>query len=209
MNARPSSGMGAFVTPEAAHEPPLDCCAGLERVMGDQAMYLRILTRFRLDYCDNVARLRAALDAGDTALAQRIAHTLKGAAAMIEARPLRALAADVEQGLRANGRVHPQLVDRLEGELARVMTQLDALLPAPAAPRPPRDVAPAARVAAEAVIARLCELLDIGDSAALNLIAEQDACLLALLGAERMAELESAAARFDFERALQVLRPGH
>lgn len=101
--------------------------------MGDEAMYLRILGRFRTDYVDNAARLRAALDGGDMPLAHRIAHTIKGAAAMIEARGLRALAVDVEGLLRTGASVDPQLIDRLEAELARVIAQVDGLLAASAA----------------------------------------------------------------------------
>ncbi len=112
----------------AAPDPALDYSAGLERLMGDQAMYQRVLTRFHADYRDKAAHLREALGAGDLPLAQRIAHTLKGAAAMIEARLLRQLAAEVEHALRAGTGVDPRLVERMDRELARVMAQLDVLL---------------------------------------------------------------------------------
>ncbi|SFC73395.1 Hpt domain-containing protein [Massilia yuzhufengensis] len=186
---------------QALPGPALDFAAGLERVMGDQPMYLRVLTRFRSDYAGNAARLRAALYAGDLPLAQRIAHTIKGAAAMIEARYLRALAADIEQGLRT-GLAAPQLpLDRLEAELALVMTQVDGLLAAP----PAMVQTAGAEPIGDTELARLCAMLDLGDSAAQDLIQEKNAGLRTLLGAARMAELESAAAAFDFERALAVL----
>ncbi|MGH8854113.1 MAG: Hpt domain-containing protein [Telluria sp.] len=126
--------MSGLPTPgqAGATAPALDFAAGLERVMGEQAMYLRVLTRFRSDYADNADRLRAALALGDLVLAQRIAHTLKGAAAMIEARGLRALAMDVEQGLRSGAGTDPRLVDGLEVELAQVMAQVDQHLAAAA-----------------------------------------------------------------------------
>jgi HPt (histidine-containing phosphotransfer) domain-containing protein len=67
----------------------IDLSAALDRVMGDRAMFLRLLARFAGDYRDLIARLHAAIVADDIVLAQRIAHTLKGAAGMMEALPLR------------------------------------------------------------------------------------------------------------------------
>lgn len=188
------------MAPGMAVMQALDTAAGLERMMGDRAMYLRILSRFHSDYTDTVARLRAALAAGDATLAHRIAHTLKGAAAMIEARGLRMLALETEQRLRAGGPVDAILLDRLDEELARVIAEV-ALLLAPVGGAPAAgDV-----VLTEADLAHLCSLLDLGDSAAQDVVAEKRAGLRARLGAARMAELESAVAAFDYERALYVL----
>jgi HPt (histidine-containing phosphotransfer) domain-containing protein len=186
-----------------ASVPALDTDAGLDRMMGDRAMYLRVLARFRSDYADNVARLRGALAAGDTALAHRIAHTLKGAAAMIEARGLRTLALDVEQQLRAGAPADPEMLAQLEAELARVIAQVDMLATAPAAANAMPGEAGAALL--EGDMAQLCGLLDLGDSTAQDVIAEKRAGLQNHLGAMRMAELESAMAAFDYERALCVL----
>jgi HPt (histidine-containing phosphotransfer) domain-containing protein len=197
--------MSALANPLGAttHEQPaLDYAAGLDRMMGDREMFLRVLARFRQDYRDGVARVRAAIDAGDLALAQRLAHTLKGAAAMIEARGLRQQAAETEQALRAGDTPGAQALSRLEAELARVMAQLDVMLAAPAAREPV-----AAPALSQAEVERLCMLLDIGDSAAQDLVEEHGAGLRALLGAPRMAQLQAAVACFDFEGALRMLRP--
>jgi HPt (histidine-containing phosphotransfer) domain-containing protein len=174
-------------------------------MMGDQPMYLRVLARFRSSYANNGALLRAALDAADLQLAQRIAHTLKGAAAMVEARELRLLAARIEQNVLAGA--GEALLERLETELARVMVQVDTLLAAQPAQAP--AVGAAAKAIGEDELARLCGMLDLGDSAAQELIRENNAGLRALLGAVRMAELETAVAAFDFERALDMLTVAH
>ena len=178
----------------------LDPAAGLERLMGDRAMYLRVLARFRSDYAGKVAQLRAALAAGDAPLAHRIAHTLKGAAAMIEARGLHALALETEQLLRAGRVADAPLLERLETALARVIVEVDLLL------GPATGVAASgAAVLADADLAGLRALLDVGDSSAQEVVAQKHAGLRARLDAARMAELESAVAAFDYERALAVL----
>ncbi|MCC2954670.1 Hpt domain-containing protein [Massilia sp. IC2-477] len=185
----------------AADAPALDIAAGVERMMGDAAMYLRILARFRSDYTGYVARLRTALAGGDLTLAHRVVHTLKGAAAMIEARGLRAAAVEVEQQLRGGAHANAHLVDRMEAELARVMAQVDSLMAAQSA----GDTAGAQAMLAERDLRRLRALLDVGDSGAQNVIAENRSALRTRLGAARMAELEKAVAAFDYERALGVL----
>lgn len=185
--------------------PVIHLAAALERVMGDQAMFLRVLGRFAGDYRDLTTRLHAALDAGDTVLAQRIAHTLKGAAGMIEANHLRQLALDVELALKSSAATPASpaalttLIVALDAELARVLVEVDALLVAPdepaaaALPADPRD------------LARLREMLDIGDGRAPDLVGLLRPRLLATLGSERMAALETAVRRFDFEHALVLL----
>ncbi|UVW28562.1 Hpt domain-containing protein [Massilia sp. H6] len=194
-------------TPDGAQtsveDSALDYRAGLARLMGDQAMYLRVLTRFHLDYRGMVLGLHDALAAGDLLLAQRLAHTLKGAAAMIEARRLRQLAHQVEHGMRAGSGVDPQLLACLGRELERVMAELDLLLEQPAE----LAQAVATRVFAEADMTHLCELLDTGDSAAQDFVEDQFAGLRIVLGMKRAAELQAAMAAFDFDKALQLLRP--
>jgi HPt (histidine-containing phosphotransfer) domain-containing protein len=151
----------------------IDLAAALDRVMGDRAMFLRLLARFAGDYRDLIARLQAAIAAGDTVLAQRIAHTLKGAAGMIEALPLRRLALEAELALKADGAAPPALIDALDCELTRVLVEVDALLVAPAAAPLPvvsSTASPALPVDARD-LARLRAMLDIGDGRAPELVA--------------------------------------
>ena len=176
----------------------IDLAVGLDRVMGDHAMHLRVLGRFRADYRDTVARLRQAILDGEPALAQRVVHTLKGAAAMIEARTLRQLALDTELALRAQGCADPHLIDGLEAELARVLVQLDLLLSTP------QDATNGA-AASSGELACLRVMLDIGDGTAPALLEARHAAFLAALGPERMRQLDAAVGSFDFERALAVL----
>lgn len=178
--------------------PALDLAAGLERVMDDRALFLRVLGRFAGDYRDLAARLHAALAAGDTALARRIAHTLKGAAGMIEAARLRQLALELELALKAGSPPPPLLVTALDGELARVLAEVDTLLAAP-------DTPAAAQAAGMDDLAGLRAMLDIGDGRALELAAQLRPSLLASLGVERVAVFDAAIWRFDFEAALALL----
>jgi HPt (histidine-containing phosphotransfer) domain-containing protein len=185
----------------------IDFAAGLERVMDDRALFLRVLGRFAGDYRDLAARLHAALDAGDAVLAHRIAHTLKGAAGMIEANRLRQLALEVELALKAGGAAPLALIAALDQELARVLAEVDTLLAAPETPAPTPTPTPtlASSPAARDDLARLRDMLDLGDGRAPDLAAQLRPLLLASMGSEKVAAFDAALRRFDFENALALL----
>jgi len=192
-------------TATAAAAPAIDLAAALERVMGERALLQRVLARFAADYRDVGARLRAALATQDAGLAQRIAHTLKGASAMIDAEPLRRRALALELALKEGNAIDaalPALVDALDAELARVLRQVEAMLAAP-------EAAFAAAATAEPIpdqeLARLRAMLDIGDGRAPDVVRQWRAGLEAALGRERMRSFDAAIERFDFERALALL----
>jgi len=184
-------------------------------VMGDRDLLQRVLARFAADYRDIAVRLRAALAARDAALAQRIAHTLKGASGMIDAGLLRQRALDLELAIKAgDGAQFAPLVDRLDAELARVLQEVDAMLAAPhatpvtatpPAARPPAARPPAARPIPQHALAQLRAMLDIGDGRAPDLVRQWRPGLLAALGPERMRTFDTAIGRFDFESALALL----
>jgi two-component system sensor histidine kinase/response regulator len=194
-------------TATAAAASAIDLAAALERVMGERALLQRVLARFASDYRDVSERLRVALGAQDAALAQRIAHTIKGASAMIDAGQLRQRALALELALKEGNAIDaalPALVDALDAELARVLRQVEALLAAPEA-----AFAAAAAATTEPIpdqeLARLRAMLDIGDGRAPDLVRQWRPGLEAALGHERMRAFDAAIDRFDFERALALL----
>ncbi len=173
---------------------------GIARLMGDADLFARVLTRFRKDYLHAGARIREALAAGDTEFAQRLAHTVKGAAGMIEAVPLRDAAQALEQALR-RGEDHlaPRLT-RLEQALECVLHELeveDMTLPV----RPPAREEGCADPDGSA-IARLRALLEDGNGDAVDLVQEAAAGLTRELGEDRYRRIAAAVEIFDFEGAL-------
>ena len=186
--------------PAVAPAPVLDIEAGVERLMGDRAMYLRAAARFRSGYRDSVRAIRSALGAADATLAQRLAHTLKGAAGMIEAPRLRVAALVLEATLRDGGDTELALA-RLDSSLAEVLCELDAMnLVADATP----SRAPVTAVE-KGIVASLHAMLDIGDGAAVDLVAAARSELTAHLGQQGYEELSAAMEQFDYELALVVL----
>jgi len=187
--------------PPLAHATPvLDSEAGVERLMGNRVLYLRILARFGNDYRDAAAEIRRALAAHDTALAQRLAHTLKGASGMIEAPALHAAAQALDDALRGGRRDAYPLLLQLEAALAELLRELDAM--AVMAVATPSEALPAPANA----LADLRAMLEIGDGAAVELVAAAHSELCAHLGEREYAALRAAVENFDYERALLSLR---
>lgn len=190
--------------PDAHDAPAVNHAGGVARLMGDGALFGRVLARFRNEYRLAAAGIRTAHDQGDTALALRLVHTLKGAAGMIEAVPLRRQADVVERLLRTGvGDVHGSLVC-LQDELERVLRELDAL----ALTLPERPAAPASRPAEldHAIVDRLMTLLDEGNGDAVDLVREGAGALAAQLGEEHYRQVAELVEGFDFDGALALLR---
>jgi two-component system sensor histidine kinase/response regulator len=106
------------------HLPPFDIPAALVRANGKPQLLRRMLLSFRDQYKNAAAELQQQIAEGKTEEASRLAHTLKGVAATLEAKELAATAANIEHALREG------LMDGIEG---LIKTMEGALKPAIAA----------------------------------------------------------------------------
>lgn len=182
--------------------PVVNHADGVARLMGDGVLFARVLARFRQEYRHAGERLRDALAAGDLQLAQRLAHTLKGAAGMIEAVPLREAAQALERALRDGaGDIDAQLA-RLARSLDHVMRELEAV----------EGTAPVQTVALQEAqqpqadaLPRLRILLADGNGDAADLVRNAAAGLTGELGEDRYRRVAAAIEIFDFESALALL----
>lgn len=186
--------------------PAVDHAGGVARLMGDAVLFTRVLGRFRNEYRQAGAGIGTALDDGDLQTALRLAHTLKGAAGMIEAVPLRRQAQDLEHMLRRGG--DPALaLERLRNELDRVLVELDALGLALSEPIwPAVHIDAMAPANADAVVQKLAALLDEGNGDAVDLTRDAGPALAVQLGPECYLRIAQAVESFDFDGALSMLR---
>jgi two-component system, sensor histidine kinase and response regulator len=106
------------------HLPPFDIPAALARANGKPGLLRKMLLSFHGQYKSAAAELRRQIAEGKTEEASRLAHTLKGVAATLEAKELASTAANIEHALREG------LMDGLEG---LINTMESALEPAIAA----------------------------------------------------------------------------
>ena len=193
--------------PAPAEGHVLQVETGLQQLMGDRALYLQILRRFRQRYQDSANQARTDLAAGDPIGAQRIIHTLKGAAGMIGAQQVYLLASKLEHTCTGPAALCMGPLAQLEHALRCLMGAIDAELSGADA-QPP---APAASVGqhppeTRMLVQHLARLLEEGDGAAIDVLEHSATVLAASLGVAVFQEVTEAAHQFDFEAALAVLQ---
>jgi len=193
--------------PPQAHIAVLQVDTGLQQLMGDHDLYRQILHRFRQRYQDSAEQARTELLGGDAATAQRIVHTLKGAAGMIGAEQVYRMAIDLEPLFAGPPGQCIGPLAQLEQGLRSLMTAIDTELAA--------AQTPASTVAAEVVasnppetrmlVQHLARLLEEGDGAAIDVLERSATVLAGGLGVAVFQEVSAAAHQYDFEAALAVL----
>ncbi|HIJ37900.1 MAG TPA: PAS domain S-box protein [Rhodospirillaceae bacterium] len=108
----------------------LDLRAGLRRVAGIKSLYLKTLQSFVEHQSDAPNRIAAYLENNELEHAARQAHTLKGAAGIIEANAIKDLAADLESAVIAGDIfVGKEYLNRLQDKLNCLITEVKASIP--------------------------------------------------------------------------------
>jgi len=183
--------------------PGLDLRLGLRHVMGKKPLYLSLLRRFVRGQQAGMLPIVQALEAGDTATAERLAHTLKGLAGNIGASALQAAMEPVETALREQA--PPATVHTLLAPAANLLTellaQLQAQLPEQAA-NPDNGAVDLEQL--QLVCHKLQALLAYDDPEAIELLRDHAPLLEAALGASYRT-IKTAVDDFDFEEALRVM----
>ena len=107
----------------------LDIAAGLTYLRGKRARYRQLLDRLMEEHVHAPVVLQENLRSGNFVEARRIAHSLKGASAMLRAETIRALAADIEIRIKAEDlpRDEGEMADRINA-LAIAITKLQRAL---------------------------------------------------------------------------------
>jgi CheY-like chemotaxis protein len=111
-----------------APPPSLDVKAGLAALMGDEALYRRLVALFREQVVDFVPRFRTADEQGDVAARTRYAHDLKSVAGSLGMPALQHAATALEDACRLRGEAESlePLLQAVQRELATVMSSLQA-----------------------------------------------------------------------------------
>jgi len=198
MLAAPATGVA--LPPEI---PGLDMDNGLRRVLGKQSLYLTMLRKFLAGQATTTNAIRTALDGGDWATAERLAHTAKGVAGNIGAGAVQVSAAPLESALRERLPRHriDELVAAFDAPLAKLLAALAQHLP--------REEARAPTAVEEKKLAQVCNrlaaLLAEDDSEAGDL-AERHADLLQAAFADDYRSIDGAVRNFEFDTALSTLQ---
>ncbi len=198
----------------------LDATDALARVGGNRTLYLKLLGQFVDRQGATAGDVKDALAGNDYALAERLAHTLKGVAGNIGAVGVHAAAGILEKAIRdrADAATIEQARTQVAAALDALIGQLRPALPtmAPSAVPPPADAGVPASDTRDAA-ARLLTLLTDFDPAAADFVDAHAAALQALFRdgwpefATMVKEYEFDATRRRLEAAVeaQLSRESH
>jgi two-component system sensor histidine kinase/response regulator len=189
----------------------LDVDDGLTRVAGNRRLYLRLLRQFLDQEVDAPRAIDEALSHGDSALAERLAHTVKGVAGNLGAHGVQQAAAALEKAIRegdAESEV-PSARNAFATALTGLLDRLRAAMPRPPESPPAADACKPAELdptQAQPVVEEMLAHLDQFDPAAADCLETHRTVFQALLPGEAFDSFEQHITGFSFAEALEELR---
>jgi CheY-like chemotaxis protein/HPt (histidine-containing phosphotransfer) domain-containing protein len=181
--------------------PGMNLSAGLHRVRERMSSYVRLLRLFVESHGDDVERLRDLLATGARDDAQRLVHSMKGAAGMLGATNVQELAAGIESALRDGSAsdVIDRQITALQSELVPLLVAIGS-----AQERTAAAVAAFDRGEIERLLSRLEGLLAEDNMAANTVCLDHQADLRAAFEAQGDRLLREVG-QFDYEAARSTL----
>ncbi|MCX7278273.1 MAG: response regulator [Burkholderiales bacterium] len=194
------SDPGPSLTSRLREVPGLNAAMGLKHMMGKESFYGSMLGKFIDGQHDCCTRIRLALQQNDPAIAERLAHTLRGAAGTIGAMGLQQAAAQVELAIRdqRSPTEVETLLQLLQQPLDILVQATQSILGKTPAPARATDPIPAD------VMQRFVLQLQDNDPDARDVFQRYREPFRVLLG-PRHADMEAALRDYDFELALAEL----
>jgi signal transduction histidine kinase/DNA-binding response OmpR family regulator/HPt (histidine-containing phosphotransfer) domain-containing protein len=183
--------------------PGIDTQTALKRTGGNRQRYVSLLRRFADSQVGAVGEIHAALKAQDSATAQRIAHSLKGAAANLGANALATAAGGAEVAIKTHNEVEPALVE-MERTLFAAVAAIQKTLPSAEKVESTLSGNGDPSVVLQP-LSRLKKLLDADDSQAAEFIIEAQGSFSAVLSRTEIETLTRMVGDFDYESALRAV----
>jgi two-component system sensor histidine kinase/response regulator len=181
----------------------VDMAGGLQRIAGNKRLYRDLLARFAVKQKSAGGRIATAIESGDRHQAERLAHSLKGAAGNLGINHIFHLAGNSERAIRESldsveGMVK-ELTSALDRQVQTIQGALKVATPIAGKPDDARSVDP---IAVSAAVARLRKLLETSNAGAPQAYANLAEILQCTVDPSRLECLRAAVNAFDFETAL-------
>ena len=191
--------------------PEFDLAEGLQRLMGNRALYRKLLVNFATQYIQAAATIRSALDAGDFEQAHGLVHAIKGVAGNLAAKDLQVQSAALEKLVKHVDPSSPPPAAELNRahaafreSLGRALDAVRSLIPAAATPAAPAETpASLSSALAKEAATRLREAAELGDVSGLAAICSELAATSDAFGPYK-ARVTQLADDFDFDGVLKL-----
>jgi HPt (histidine-containing phosphotransfer) domain-containing protein len=182
--------------------PGIDATWALKQMRGSRQRYESLLRRFAQQQASVVEEIREALGGGDEAKAERLAHSLKGAAGVLGAKELSGEAAKAELAIRDGLNIETALKS-LSDEVGQTVDAIQEALPSQrafkngSATRDPTGVI--------GPLKQLKSFLETDDGEAADYILEVQPALSGVLTDAEIETLSTLVGDFEFDGALECL----
>jgi two-component system, sensor histidine kinase and response regulator len=178
---------------------------GLNRVAGNRRLYRDLLSQFAAKQANTAAQIAAALESGDSKIAERIAHTVKGVAGNLGITEVYVSAQELEKAIRESLN-SSSILDHFAVVLsAQAKAIQNALDNSKSTQRHDEVTEPYDAERAAQAISRLKALLELSDGNAYEALPELRNATAGVAAEEHLAALQEAIDDFDFESALHNL----
>jgi two-component system sensor histidine kinase/response regulator len=181
----------------------IDTRSALKRMGGNRVRYESLLKRFAESQARTVEEIRAALGAGDASTAERVSHSLKGAAGNLGASAVANAAAEAEGAVKS-GKDPDAALDSLALSLRDVIAAIQLALPSEELPDSAGEASADPSIVAEP-LTRLKKLLKNDDGSAAEFIFDARPSLSKVLTRPEIGTLTGLVGNFDFDSALKCL----
>jgi two-component system sensor histidine kinase/response regulator len=187
----------------------IDVSGGIRRVAGNRKLYLDLLRRFVEGQEDTPDRIREALRRQDRALAERVAHTVKGVSGNIGAVDVHTAAGELEESIRdhdSEGR-SVEILNRFSVALGAAIGHIRSALGEPAESAKitgvSRKLDPSAL---KEILQKLTRYAEDNDSEAFEFLESMREELASAIAPKDFDELEAAMRAYNFPAALVALQ---
>ena len=181
----------------------IDVANALKRCGGNRKRYESLLQRFADSQSNAVEDIRAALAANDSPIAQRIAHSLKGASANLGAQALAEAAAAAEAAIESKHPVGPAL-ESLCHSLDTTMAAIRAALPVEDALAGNSSTTADSSTIVQP-LSRLKKLLEADDGDASDFLVDSRPVLSGVLSSAEIDGLSAHVGNFAYSDALRSI----
>jgi two-component system sensor histidine kinase/response regulator len=186
----------------------IDTDEGLRRVIGNRALYTDLLKRFAEGQCDTVMNIQKALDGGDSQLAMRIAHSLKGISGNLGATETQVTAGELEAAIHnALSRTSiAGIMEHLSSILSVTLESINSTLTEAAKSEVPATASTTADGSLKDIIANLTAYAEKNELEALDYIESVKGDLFTLCDRNIVENLFASLKKYDFSTALGILK---
>jgi PAS domain S-box-containing protein len=187
----------------------IDVAGALRRVAGNRTLLVALLRQYIEGQEGTVGSIREALRKGDDALAERLAHTLRGVSGNIGASEVQDAAAELECSLGKEGTTGSadERLDRLSQVLSSTVERIRSALEGLPAKRKAAPQKTAIVPASAKIMERLMRYVEDSDCEAIRYLQSIRDQVAARLKQDDFERLETALNAHDFEAARLVLLP--